>query len=89
MAYDDDFFEVAQETFGLDDNEARELYDDLANALDTDEITVLDLFDYGDMASDLVGERDDEFYGEPDEDWYEPGEEIEISFELKYETVPS
>ncbi len=72
--YDADFLAVAEDTFGLDD------------------LTMDDLIEYGDVASDIVAGEivdEDEDEDEYDEDWYEAGEEIEISFELKYETVPS
>ncbi len=86
--FDQDFLEVAQDTFGLDEREAGQLYDDLAYELEMDEITVLDLYDYGDIASDLV-DVDDPYGVDYDEDWYDVGEEIEISFEVEYDAVPS
>lgn len=89
--YDADFLAVAEDTFGLDTDEARDLHDTMSEIFGLDELTMDDLIEYGDVASDIVAGEivEDEDEDEYDEDYYEAGEEIEISFELKYETVPS
>lgn len=50
-----EFLSEAQDTFGLDRGEAQDLYVDMRDALGFS-LTVNDLYDYGDMASDLVEE---------------------------------
>ena len=107
-----DFLSEAQDTFGMDRSDAQDLYADMCDALGFS-LTVNDLYDYGDMASDLVEEEayegpvvsydeidtedyadydrvdlpalayDDEY--DFDDEWLEPGDEIEITAEVGYE----
>ncbi len=62
IEYDDDFLDVAQDTFGITRHDAELLYDDMAAELDSSYLELDDLYNYGDMASDLVEEKDGKFW---------------------------
>ena len=49
-----DFLETVQDAFGTDRAEAQELYRDLRDVLDIGPLTVDDLVEYADIASDLI-----------------------------------
>ena len=66
--YDPDFLAIAEDTFGLTRADAEALYDDMSEELELDDLTVYDLFQYGDMASDLVEEQEQR----EELPWYEP-----------------
>lgn len=99
MAWDigdySEFIGRAGDVFGLNREEAGEVYADMRDALGFS-LTADDLYEYADMASDLAAE-----YIEPDEEleydseydwddeWLDAGEELEISVDLSYEEVPS
>ena len=79
------FLWTAQEAFGIDYGDAQTLYRDLRDLTGYTNLTVGDLVEYGDIASDLI-------YGPepvPEPGWFEAGEEVEISVELKYLNVPA
>lgn len=88
-----DFLAVVQDTFGVDRSEAADVYRDLSDVLDIGPLTVADLEEYADVASDLVLYEEVEAL-EPEEELYEPdwelemldvGDEIEITAEVHYE----
>lgn len=91
-----DFLEVVQDAFGVDRGEAQELYRDLRDVLDIGPLTVDDLVEYADVASDLVApiidEYEDELYEEralaPEEVVREPGEEppdAELEYDYEFD----
>lgn len=87
-----DFLEVVEDVFGVDRNEAAWLYRDLHYVLDIGPLTVADLEEYADVASDLMlpeveEEEELEYDYEFDwqDEWLEVGEELEITAEVRYE----
>lgn len=86
-----EFLEVAQDAFGVDWSEAQELYSDLSDVLGYGSLTVADLEEYADVASDLMVleveeeeplEYDYEFDWE--DEWLDEGDELEITSDLHY-----
>lgn len=85
-----DFLDVVQDAFGADRGEAADLYAELSDVLGYGSLTVADLEEYADVASDLaapiIEEYEEELYEEravvPEEVVREPGEELE---ELEYD----
>ena len=82
-----DFLDTVQDAFGTDRAEAQELYTDLRDVLDIGPLTVDDLVEYADVASDLVAlVIDEERALAPEEVVREPGEEPpEEELEYDYE----
>lgn len=85
-----DFLTVVQDAFGMDRSEAAGLYTELRDVLAIGPLTIADLEEYADVASDLV------FYEEPvllieeaEPDWeldmLDVGDELEITAEVHYE----
>lgn len=64
-----EFLEVVQDAFGVDRGDAQTLYTELRDVLDIGPLTVADLEEYADVASDLV------VYEEPEEPELTPEEE--------------
>lgn len=95
IEYDDDFLDVAQDTFGITRHDAELLYDDMAVELDASYLDLDDLYNYGDMASDLVEEMEDtEFeveyepdidYGDDGDEMLDVGDEVEVTATVAYE----
>ncbi len=85
-----EFLEVVTDVFGVDRYEAVELYRDMRDVLDIGPLTVEDLEEYADVASDLMEpeieeeelEWDDEFDWQ--DEWLDKGEELEITADLHY-----
>jgi hypothetical protein len=86
-----DFLEVITDVFGVDRYGAAELYRDMRDVLGIGPLTVGDLEEYADVASDLMQpevledeglEYDYEFDWE--DEWLDEGEELEITAELRY-----
>lgn len=85
-----DFLEVVTDVFGVDRYGAAELYRDLYDVLDIGPLTVAGLEEYADVASDLMEpEVEEELEYDYEFDWQdeqlEPGDELEITAELRYE----
>lgn len=86
-----DFLEVVTDVFGVDRYEAARLYSELSDVLDIGPLTVEDLEEYADVASDLMEPEveEEELEYDYEFDWQdeqlEPGDELEITAELRYE----
>lgn len=93
-----EFLEVAGDVFGLTHVESKMLYEELSDVLGYGSLTYDDLVEYADVASSLVEAFPGFVFAEPVEkeleydyefDWVdeqlEPGDELEITAELRYE----
>jgi hypothetical protein len=61
-----DFLEVVRDAFGVDRDEAADLYRDMRDVLDIGPLTVADLEEYADVASDLIAPDEGELIEELD-----------------------
>ena len=80
-----DFLDVVQDVFGADRADAADLYRDMRDILNIGPLTVGDLEEYADMASDLmapvVADEDEDL---DMEEWFDVGDEIEVTADITY-----
>ena len=72
-----EFLDEARDLFGLEYDEAQELYRDMSDHFDSESLTRDDLRDYADVASDIIVIEEYEPVEEGEYEHYEPGDVVE------------